>query len=354
MTIFVKLYHVIRVQSGGKKIKMENKKSMRKIIGSTVVATSLVFLPSVGDQVFAYGGPENTSANQNTQTNVTVTEPVKKEEVRAQVQASNKNSSVISKGDTGEAVRQIQQSLNDHGANLSQDGIFGSNTENAVKDFQRSNGLAVDGKVGPQTSGKLFGDSETAELNAENNQTTEDNNIEITETNEVPDDSAEAEANNTTIQADNNEATVAAPQTETLSETVTNDESNNVQAASGDIVSIARSLVGSPYVGGGTTPAGFDSSGFINYVFKQAGVDLNRTHQGMWDNDGVHVDSPQVGDVVFFENTYDPGDGRWVTHSGIYIGNNQMIHAGTPSTGVEITNLSDYWQERYIGAKSFK
>src|SRR5699024_2037859 len=118
-----------------------------------------------------------------------------------------------------------------------------------------------------------------------------------------------------------------------------------------DVVSTAHSLVGSPYAFGGTTPAGFDSSVFINYAFKEAGVHLSRTHEGMWENNGVHVDSPSVGDVVFFENTYKSG----VSHSGIYIGNNQMIHAGTSATGVEVTSMAiDYWDSRYIGAKSFQ
>ena len=64
----------------------------------------------------------------------------------------------------------------------------------------------------------------------------------------------------------------------------------------------------------------------------------------------VTVDSPSPGDVVFFENTYKGG----ISHSGIYIGNNLMIHAGTEKTGVEIASLNiGYWKERYIGAKSF-
>nr|WP_255259929.1 NlpC/P60 family protein [Lentibacillus sp. CBA3610] len=71
-----------------------------------------------------------------------------------------------------------------------------------------------------------------------------------------------------------------------------------------------------------------------------------------WASDGVHVDSPSAGDVVFFEDTYNTGG---ASHSGIYIGNNQMIHAGTEDTGVEMTNMNiDYWQNRYLGAKSFQ
>src|SRR5699024_10183922 len=82
----------------------------------------------------------------------------------------------------------------------------------------------------------------------------------------------------------------------------------------------------------------------------KAGVSLDRTHASMWANNGKHVDSPNVGDVVFFENTYKNG----VSHSGIYLGDNQLVHAGTSNTGVEVTTMSyDYWQSRYIGAKTF-
>src|SRR5690625_5993807 len=102
---------------------------------------------------------------------------------------------------------------------------------------------------------------------------------------------------------------------------------------------MAQSLVGTPYTFGGTTPTAFDSSGFVNYVFAQEGIDLNRTHAEMWQKDGVEVDRPRVGDVVFFENTYKTGD----SHSAIYIGNNQMIHADTEQSGVEIKGMSkDY------------
>ena len=69
----------------------------------------------------------------------------------------------------------------------------------------------------------------------------------------------------------------------------------------------------------------------------------------MWKNNGVHVSSPQVGDVVFFEGTYNV---QGASHSAVYLGNNVMIHAG--DGGVEYARLDNpYWQKHYIGAKSF-
>src|SRR5690606_4904057 len=103
--------------------------------------------------------------------------------------------------------------------------------------------------------------------------------------------------------------------------------------------------IGVPYVWGGTTPKGFDCSGFIQYVFKKQNVNLPRTVSQMW-NAGKTVSKPQVGDIVFYE-TYKKGP----SHAGIYIGNNKFIQAGT-STGVTITDMNNsYWKPRYLGAK---
>src|SRR5699024_7113485 len=111
----------------------------------------------------------------------------------------------------------------------------------------------------------------------------------------------------------------------------------------------AQSLVGTPYVFGGDDPnTGLDSSGFINAVFSDK--DTSRTHAGMWSNDGTKVSDPQPGDVVFFEGTYKDG----VSHSGVYIGDGQIVHAGTVATGVEVASTEiGYWSDRYIGAKRF-
>lgn len=123
----------------------------------------------------------------------------------------------------------------------------------------------------------------------------------------------------------------------------------SVSAASNqEFINIAKSYIGVPYVYGGTTPKGFDCSGYLRYVYGQVGIDLPRTAADQY-NVGTKVSKAnlQPGDLVFFEKTYNKAG---ITHAGIYIGNNQFISA-TSSRGVKIDSLSNtYWGPKYYGA----
>ncbi|MDD6485124.1 MAG: NlpC/P60 family protein [Clostridiales bacterium] len=102
------------------------------------------------------------------------------------------------------------------------------------------------------------------------------------------------------------------------------------------ILDTAAQYLGVPYLWGGTTPSGFDCSGFVQYVFAQNGISLTRTTYTQWDNDGsyVSIDNLQPGDLVYF------GSSRAPHHVGIYVGNDTYIHA--PSTGktIQYSSLS--------------
>ncbi|MDG5471561.1 LysM peptidoglycan-binding domain-containing protein [Jeotgalibacillus sp. ET6] len=116
----------------------------------------------------------------------------------------------------------------------------------------------------------------------------------------------------------------------------------------GSVVDIAMAQMGVPYAWGGTTPSGFDCSGFIYYVYKQAGFDISRTNAEGQHARSYEVSSPSIGDLVFFENTYKSG----ISHVGVYIGNNQFIHAN--DGGVQITSLSNsYWNSKFESFKRF-
>lgn len=113
------------------------------------------------------------------------------------------------------------------------------------------------------------------------------------------------------------------------------------------IVATATRFLGVPYVWGGTTPAGFDCSGLVQYVFGLVGLPVGRTATDQW-NEGTPVSRANlaVGDLVFFNTT------GGVSHVGIYIGNGDFIHAPSAGDVVQISRLSDsYWVSTYLGAR---
>ncbi len=116
----------------------------------------------------------------------------------------------------------------------------------------------------------------------------------------------------------------------------------------GGVVGVAMRYVGYSYVFGGTSPAGFDCSGFVYYVFNKAGIRIGRSMDSEI-NSGSRISSKdlQPGDLVFFANTYRAG----ISHVAIYMGNGKIVHAADYSTGVEISNLwSAYWAAHYAFA----
>ena len=189
-------------------------------------------------------------------------------------------------GDQGTDVAEIQGQLSSFGYDVVADGDFGPATAEAVKEFQAANGLAVDGMVGPVTYQALLGKS--------------------------------------------------MPQVSRGSNYIVR-----------RVISDSMQYIGVPYSFGGTTPSGFDCSGFVRYVFANAGIYLPRTADAQYDV-GYPVSSAEMvpGDLVFF-STYEYGP----SHVGIYLGNGNFINASS-SRGVAIDNLyGGYWGACYIGAR---
>ena len=119
-------------------------------------------------------------------------------------------------------------------------------------------------------------------------------------------------------------------------------------AKADQIIATAKKYIGVPYVWGGESPSGFDCSGYVQYVFKAHGIQLNRTAETQYKH-GSYVSKSNLkpGDLVFFQNTYKAG----ISHVGIYIGDGQFIHASS-SKGVTISNLSSsYYASHYYGGR---
>ncbi|MGP1471668.1 MAG: C40 family peptidase, partial [Schwartzia sp. (in: firmicutes)] len=114
------------------------------------------------------------------------------------------------------------------------------------------------------------------------------------------------------------------------------------------LIATARNYLGTPYRFGGTTPKGFDCSGFVQFVFHRHGFSIPRAADEQY-RLGQRVKKRQdlePGDLVFF-STYEKG----ASHCGIYLGKNQFIHVSS-SRGVRVDSLDDaYWKPRWYGGK---
>ena len=121
----------------------------------------------------------------------------------------------------------------------------------------------------------------------------------------------------------------------------------SVSRKGNEVVAYSKKFYGVPYVSGGSTPSGFDCSGFTAYVFRQFGVSLPRTASGQA-TVGVTVSKNELlpGDLVFF-NTY-----GGISHVGIYVGGREFIHATVPGDVVRTSSLdSAYYTRTYVTAK---
>ncbi len=189
-------------------------------------------------------------------------------------------------GDQGTEIAEIQGQLIDLGYDVIADGEYGPATVDAIRQFQESQGINPDGLIGPATYEALLG-------------------------RDMP------------------------------------DVSRGSSVIARRVVQTSMQYMGVPYVFGGTSPSGFDCSGYVRYVFAQAGISLPRmADEQYYSTTPISTAELRAGDLVFFSTyTYGP------SHVGIYLGDGQFIHASS-SYGVSIASLSgSYWTATYIGAR---
>ena len=116
------------------------------------------------------------------------------------------------------------------------------------------------------------------------------------------------------------------------------------------MVQYGKQYLNVPYVFGGTTPDGFDCSGFTGWVYKKFGKSLPRTAAAQYDaTTRVEKKDLQIGDLVFFSNTYKPG----VSHVGIYMGDGKMVDASGDHVQIDDINTG-YWAAHYTSGGRYK
>ncbi len=134
--------------------------------------------------------------------------------------------------------------------------------------------------------------------------------------------------------------------TETTSSKPSNTSNNSSSSGFAALIAEAEKHLGQPYVFGASGPNSFDCSGFVSYVFTHSGVaNVSRTSaQGLYDEcQKISVSEARPGDLVFFTGTYNSGS--TVTHVGIYVGSNTMIHAGDP---IQYTSIdTSYYRQHF-------
>ncbi|WP_245755115.1 C40 family peptidase [Pelosinus propionicus] len=189
-------------------------------------------------------------------------------------------------GDQGNEIAAIQMKLKEKGYKITKiDGKFSTETTKAVRNFQKRQKLKSDGIVENRTYYILMG-----------------KNLKVS--------------------------------------------NEKVQDKAKQITDTAKNYVGVPYKFGGTSPKGFDCSGFVQYVFGQKKVTLPRAADEQYKvGKAITQKELKQGDLVFF-STYEKG----ASHCGIYLEQGKFIHAS--SHGVMVSHLGEsYWKTRYLGAK---
>jgi len=176
------------------------------------------------------------------------------------------------------------------------DGAFGSATLQAVMDFQQDHGMEIDGVVGAATFHQLAGAKTQLPAGIQ----------------------------------------------------VSRGTTYNTRSKGMQISAMAQRFLNVPYAWAGSSPSGFDCSGFTYYLFTKQGISLPRMADEQFEvGQRVAKQDLSPGDLVFFE-TYEVGP----SHVGVYVGDGQFIHASSGAGEVTMTPLSKpYYMDRYLGAR---
>lgn len=300
---------------------------------------------------------------------------------------------VLRYGDNNSYVTQLQQALHDKGfLKANPTGYFGSSTEAAVKSFQKSKGLTVDGIAGTATRKALLGSSYTSltgttsaaatasKVEGAINPGDRGETVKTVQTRlkalgyytyskitdfygPITESAVRAfqKANGLSVDGvigpktlsklNSSSAVAKGKTTTTTTASSSNTKTVSVLGASSSssskvesMIAFARTKLGCRYVWGATGPSTFDCSGFVLTCLKSVGVSAPRTSASMssvssWDK--ISKANLQRGDLVFFSSS-----SAYVGHVGIYLGGGQFIHASSGSKKVTISDINSSYYAR--------
>ncbi len=242
-------------------------------------------------------------------------------------------------GSEGRDVKLLQTQLVELGylSESDVDRVYGEKTVEAVKTFQKRNGLSADGKAGEKTLEKLFSDEAKVSKEMEAEQKAAEK--------------AEKEAAKTTPKTTTTKkpsGTSKSGSTKKPSATPTPKKDTKLEK----FLKAANSKIGCEYVLGDSGPKTFDCSGFVTYCLRQAGVSTQRMNaagfskSSRWKTISKFSDIKK-GDILFFRSDASSS----VSHCGIYIGSGMMIDASSANGKVVKRSVSAYWKRNFVNAK---
>ncbi|WP_312370750.1 peptidoglycan-binding protein [Lachnoclostridium sp.] len=234
-------------------------------------------------------------------------------------------------GDSGDAVKRIQELLNKYGyiSSANMTGYFGEVTEDAVKSFQKNNGLSADGNAGVMTMTKLSGsDVVKASTTSGGSSNSGSSNSNSGSSNSSNSGNSGNSGNTSSNNGSSNN----------------NSNSGTVSGSVSELISVAKSKVGSPYVLGAKGPNAFDCSGFVYWCLNQVGVKQSYLTSSGWRSVGKYkkitsLSDVRAGDIIVVRG-----------HVGIAAGNGTVIDASSSNGRIVYRDLNSWWSSRFIVA----
>lgn len=263
----------------------------------------------------------------------------------------------VADGAEGGDVWEIQQRLNDLGYPVSVTGYYGSQTSDAVKYFQRMNGVTDDGSVGSATKDILF--SEHAEpaippepepepetQSEEQGAPAEEGSSESTSSSESSSSSSEESASESNSSSSSEESSSKSSSNDDEEEESSSGGGDAPAASSGSVeafVDAACAQEGKPYVLGGKGPSTFDCSGLVYYALKASGNGIGYMTSGGWAQSGypsISWDNLRRGDVICFHG-----------HVAVYLGDGVMCDASSSNGQIMIRSMGSWARNNFICGK---